>query len=233
MTALNLVHANLKAGRYDYGRTWVKRRPAFLEYVRSVDPELITLTEAEAPACATLANLLDYGVTMYRGSAILWRPDRLRLTRTLERDELLAPPQTHSYVFAELELIGPRRLLNVGAVHLPPFATRAGLRVRQLAHVGSLTRKWADPTLVGIDANDKRVEKLTRGSFISAGTSTPAANRHHAGMRTSSATRGRQWTAGDPIDYVLGRNRLEFCSYEVVDGRRWSDHNALDVRVVV
>lgn len=232
MTVLELLHTNVCADRYDYKHDWAsKRRAPWLERALSLGPDLITLTECQAPAAHDLASRLTAaGLKMrsvsYLGSSILYDPDTVVMTQGLLEKPWLGGSQTHSVFGVEFALrVRPKRF-NLIASHLPPFATRAALRRREQDWIDARVRDWLDPTLLACDANwSKTFESFTAADhWVSART---AGTTIHANYRTS----GRKFSVGNPIDYVLGRRALKFRRYEVIDGRRWSDHNGLLVTV--
>jgi endonuclease/exonuclease/phosphatase family metal-dependent hydrolase len=230
VSVLELLHANVCADRYDYGHTWPKRRPAFVAKVKELDPHLVTLTECQEPAALQLAKLLGYYKSVsFWGSSILYDPDVVTLNRTLLSERWLAGTQTHSLLMVEFaHNVAGYPTFNLGVSHFPPFATRAALRKRQLDTITTKTRTFRDPTFVAMDANwSKTLESYsaTHGGWISA--RLKATTRQHADYRTS----GGKWGKGDPIDYVIGRGGAKFVYYDVLDGRKWSDHNALNVEI--
>jgi len=96
-----------------------------------------------------------------------------------------------------------------------------------MSAITAKTCKWQDPTVLAMDANwSKTLESFVKGQGWQSArlTATDAAHREY---RTS----GGKFSVGNPIDYVIARNRVKFSGYEVIDGRRWSDHNGLLVTV--
>lgn len=227
VNVLELLHANVCADRYDYHHTWPKRRPAFVAAVKAIDPHLVTLTECQEPAALQLAKQLGYKSESFGGSSILYDPDALTLTRTLLTERWLGGTQTHSLLMVEFaHQVAGYPTFNLGVSHLPPFATRATLRRRQLDLTTSKVRTFRDPTFLAMDANwPKTLEDHVRTKWASA--RLRAATVQHAGYRTS----GGKWGKGNPIDYVLGCHGAQFTYYDVIDGRKWSDHNALNVEI--
>ena len=233
-TTLELLHTNVCADRYDYKHDWAsKRRTHWLDEALRIGPDLITLTECQQPAADDLAyRLTEAGMKMralsYLGSSILYDPDTLVFTRELLGYALLGGSQTHSLFGAEFGIRVPGyKRFNLLAAHLPPFATRAALRRRQMSTITAKTCKWQDPTVLAMDANwSKTLESFVKGQGWQSArlTATDAAHRDY---RTS----GGKFGAGNPIDYVIARNRVKFSGYEVIDGRRWCDHNGLLVTV--
>jgi len=229
---LELLHANVCADRYDYAKTWPKRRPHFDEIARAVDAPIVTLTECQKPAAEKLAAVLGYRSTSYWGSSILYDPAVLNLTRTLLTRRWLTGTQTHSLLMVEFAIRnGTNRTFNLGVSHFPPFATRANLRKQELRWITQATASYADPTFVAMDANwSKTLESYAaqHGGWQSA--RLKATTRVHADYRTSGSKYGK----GNPIDYVLARKPgASFAYYDVLDGRKWSDHNALNVEIGV
>lgn len=227
MNVLELLHANVCADRYDYARTWARRRPAFVELVKAVDPHLVTLTECQEPAALQLGKLLGYKSVSFWGSSILYDPDTVTLNRTLLRERWLSGTQTHSLLMVEFaHNVTGYPTFNLGVSHLPPFATRAALRRRQLDLTTQKVRTFRDPTFLAMDANwSKTLEAHVFSKWASA--RLRAGTISHAGYRTS----GGKWGKGNPIDYVLGCHGAQFTYYDVLDGRKWSDHNALNVEI--
>lgn len=225
---LELLHANVCADRYDYDHTWPHRRPYFLAEAKAVDAPLITLTECQQPAAAALAKALGYKSVSYWGSSILYDPEQLTLTRTLLKRRWLTGTQTHSLLMVEFVTAQHGRTFNLGVTHFPPFASRALLRRRALAWITKAVRGYHDLTYLAMDANwSKTLESSTRGTWYSARQHAMATA--HADYRTS----GGKYTVGNAIDYVLGYRRAQFAYYDVLDGRTWSDHNALNVEIIV
>ena len=228
---LELLHANVRADRYDYGKTWPKRRPHFVEAARAVEAPIVTLTECQKPAADLLAGLLGYRAASFWGSSILYDPAVLVLTRTLLTRRWLTGTQTHSLLMVEFGIRSTRQRFNLGVSHFPPFATRANLRKQQLRWITQATASYADPTFVAMDANwSKTLEwcAAQHGGWQSA--RLKATTRVHADYRTS----GSRYSKGNPIDYVLARKPgASFVYYDVLDGRKWSDHNALNVEIGV
>lgn len=225
-TVLSLLHANVCADRYDYRHTWPKRWPAFVKAVQIHDPLIVTLTECQQDAADALALLLrSQGMlaVSYLGSSILYASTQLQLTRVLERRPWLGGSQTHSLLAVEFKVRATGELFNVLVSHLPPFATRAKLRRTQQAQIRTLVQGWHDPVILATDANWGKGFEDFCAWWQSARLMATA--RHHADYRTS----GGKWGVGRAIDYVLGK-RVRFGSYDVLDGRKWSDHNALIVR---
>lgn len=232
-TTLELLHTNVCADRYDYKHDWAsKRRAHWLDEALRIGPDLITLTECQILAAADLAGRLTaHGMKMaavsFLGSSILYDPDKVVLTRRLAGEAWLGKGQTQSLLGVEFRIAERAERFNLLVSHLPPFATRAVLRRRQQAKIDAQVKNWLDPTILATDANWSRTfEPFTaKQNWRSARlTATDAAHRDY---RTSGGKFGK----GNPIDYVLARRAAKFSGYEVIDGRRWSDHNGLLVTV--
>lgn len=230
MTTITILHANLKAGRYDYGKSWPKRRRAkFLAYVKAHRPMVLTLVEAERPACQSLAVALGMSCCAFRGSAILWDPSRLTRTKTLAIRAWLSGSHTQSLVLAEFKVLATGERFNLAASHLPPFVTRAALRKRQMTTLTALTAGYHDPTIVCTDANWSR----TCESYMQARGWRSARKTATAKVNAGFATSGTKFKAGNPIDYAFLRHGATAALYAVRDGRSWSDHNALELAVTL
>jgi endonuclease/exonuclease/phosphatase family metal-dependent hydrolase len=231
MTVLRLLHANVKAGRYDYAKSWpARRRKRFLEFMAARAAfDLVTLVECEPPACTSLAVSLGMVCVSFRGSAILYNPSTIAHSQSLLRLSFLPAPQTQALVLAEFRVRRTGELFNLGAGHLPPFATRASLRRQQLAGISSRTAGWHDPTILCLDANwSKTLEPFAKARGWTSARTT-ATTRVHPDYRTS----GTRYSKGNPIDYALLRHGARAAVYAVRDGRTWSDHNALELAVTL
>ena len=221
MTTLKLLHNNVCADRYDYNRTWPKRRPNFVDAVKRHDPQIVTLTECQQPSAAKLAPMVGMRYVSFGGSTILTDPDVLRYNRVLDERYWLNSNQSQSLLAAEFEVIKTGQTFNVMVSHLPPFAWRANLRKQQQAKINAIAKPWRDKTILATDANwTKTYESSQRAVWSSARLT--ATKRAHATYRTSG-----KYAPGNPIDYVLGQNGTIFESYDVINGSSWSDHHVL------
>lgn len=224
---LVILHQNVNADRYDYGKTWKSRRPKFLTAARSLRPDVITLTECQRPAAQSLADSLGMKWVSFQGSSILYNPAKLTLIRRLIQARWLTGTQTHALLLAEFRARSGQ-LVNIGASHLPPGATRVLLRRKQMAETHSRTAKWRDPIILGIDAN----WRATFEDYMAARGWDSAREKAITRVRHDYRTSGGKFTKGSPIDYLIGR-RVKFASYTLIDGRAWSDHNGLLIEVNV
>ncbi len=232
---ITLLHANLCADRYDYNKTWRKRSPKFVRwFTKNYPPDILTLTECTAPSAVQLVNDLrtsgrvTYVSSSFWGSTVMWRPEVFKKTRNLVQVRWLSGTQTHSLFGVELTERATGQAYNVLVSHFPPGAARTLLRRRQMATITAKTAKWHDPTVLAMDANWSR--SLETFAYDHGGWQSArerALTRVHPDFKTSGGVFGK----GNPIDYVFGRNGARFGHYEVIDGRAWSDHNALLVEV--
>ena len=129
---ITLWHANLCADRYDYSKSYPKRRPYFVTAVRKGQPDLISLAETQAPAADSLAKTFGMKAVSYRGSSILYNPAKFVYKRTILTETWLNSKQSHSLLGIELAVKGSGETFNVLSTHLPPFAYRANLRKSQM-----------------------------------------------------------------------------------------------------
>lgn len=225
---VTLIHWNVLGPRFDYGKTWAKRYPAVAgllakeSWKAGQDATVISLNES-AGVADKLAKDLHMAVEAFLGSAVLY-PKTWRC-RVLFRFAWLG--STHGAIGVELSTPTGERF-NVISSHLPPFVTRAAMRRRNMATLTKATAHWQDVTLLATDANwTKTLEKAVGAAWL---TARKALKVSHYGYRTN----GRLFRAGNPMDYVfLRRPSRAAASYDVIDGRRGSDHNALQVTVTL
>lgn len=234
MTTLTGLHANLKAGRYDYTKTWPKRRrAAFLAHMkaRRIKPAFLTVTECEYPHLQSLAQDLGMKNWGYRGSGILWDPAQLSMTDVLREVPWLAAPQTQSLLALEFAPIafGYEGRFNVLASHLPPFVTRAALRRGQMGVIDTIVNRWEDPTILCTDANWSK----TCEAFMQARGWASARTTATTKIKADYATSGTRFKRGNPIDYAFLANGAKAALYAVRDGRTWSDHNMIELAVTL
>lgn len=217
---MKLLHWNVQGPRFDYGKTWTKRRPKIVDQIKVVRPDVATIVE-----CIGVAEglAIDSGLVVdaFQGSAVMWNPATVRFSRELFQAAWLG--KTHGVIAVELveKITGER--FNVIAGHLPPFAWRASLRKRLIDDLTKRTAKWKDPTIAGLDANwgkgfEDHVFKSRWGSARQIAAVTSGGN-----YRTSGT-----WGKGQPIDYVIGRN-VGFDEYLVAKARGASDHHPVIV----
>lgn len=224
------LHANIKGDRYDYGNSWPKRRRTkFVELVQAINhttlrPWFITLVECQEATAKPLAKLLGMSSVSYLGSTILYDAGLLAMSRVLLRESWLKG-HTHSLLAVEFRVRATGKTFNVAASHLPPFVTRTKLRRAQMAKTTKLTADWHDRTVLAIDANWPKTLEAAFPTWLSARFA--ATRRYHANYKTS----GTSFKPGHPIDYVLGRHGVRFSYYDVVDGRKASDHNPIKYSV--
>jgi hypothetical protein len=169
------VFVNICGDRYDYKRTFLKKRlPKLVNFLDDRRPMVIGLAECqEATALKIVAALAKRGLTYhsrsYYGSTILYAKGYV-LTRVLLRRRWLSGTQTHSMLGAELYPWGsPSATFNVLVSHLPPFPWRAKLRGQQLATISKDVHDFHDPTILMMDANDKRASNiLTAAGWVAS-----------------------------------------------------------------
>lgn len=216
---MKILHWNVQGPRFDYGKTWTKRRPKIVDTIKNIRPDVATIVE-----CIGVSDglAIDSGLVVdsFQGSAVMWNPATVRFSRILFQAVWLG--KTHGVIAVELVERATGKRFNVIAGHLPPFAWRAKLRKRLIDDLTKRTAKWRDQTIVGLDANwGKGFEDHVRKSgWLSARQN---AGGPWAGYRTSG-----KWGKGQPIDYVLGRqvDGLEiFDEYLVAKAQGASDHH--------
>jgi len=214
---MKLLHWNVRGPRFDYGKTWDKRRPKVVDQIKTIRPDVATIVECIG---APIAGACDMSSRSYQGSMVMWNPDTVSFSRELFVARWLG--KTHGVIAVELVEKITGETFNVIAGHLPPFAWRAGLRKRLIADLIKRTDRWRDKTIVGLDANwGKGFEAyVLKSGWASA--------RLHAGgiSRGDYRTSGK-WGKGQPIDYVLGRQvegMVVFDEYLVAKALGGSDH---------
>lgn len=221
---MKLLHWNVQGPRFDYGKTWTKRRPKIVDQIKVVRPDVATIVE-----CIGVSEglAIDSGLVVdsFQGSAVMWNPATVRFSRILFHAVWLG--KTHGVIAVELveKITGER--FNVIAGHLPPFAWRASLRKRLIDDLTKRTTKWKDWTIVGLDANWGRgfEDHMLKSGWASA--------RLHANLISGGNYRtSGTWGKGQPIDYVLGRQvdgLVVFDEYLVAKARGASDHHPVIV----
>ena len=221
---MKLLHWNVQGPRFDYGKTWTKRRPKIVDQIDVTRPDVATIVECIGVADG-LAVDSGFVVDSFQGSAVMWNPATVRFSRILFQAVWLG--KTHGVIAVELVEKATGKRFNVIAGHLPPFAWRASLRKRLIDDLTKRTSSWKDLTLVGLDANwGKGFEAyMAKSGWESA--------RLDALIGTSRDYRtSGKWGKGQPIDYVLCRqvDGLEiFDEYLVAKAQGASDHHPLVV----
>lgn len=213
---------NVLGRRFDYLRTWNKRKPKIIQLIKNISPDICTLTECQPAEAKELALGAGYYYTNYLGSTILYKKN-IKANKLKEYSWLKG--YTQSAVVAEFTF-KDGNTINVAASHLPPFSWRASLRKRQQKILCDLFANWKDPVIIGTDANwPKTFESFIKSlkGFWSSSRLT-ATKKTHSDYRTS-----RGFKVGNPIDYVIGRNYVDFQTYLVVTGSGRSDHNGIVV----
>lgn len=221
---MKLLHWNVQGPRFDYGKTWTKRRPKIVDQIKVVRPDVATIVE-----CIGVAEglAIDSGLVVdsFQGSAVMWNPATVRFSRILFQAVWLG--KTHGVIAVELVERATGERFNVIAGHLPPFAWRAKLRKRLIDDLTKRTAKWRDQTIVGLDANwGKGFEAYVygHGRWFSALDTAPFGTGQHPSYRTSG-----KWGKGQPIDYVIARPLPLFSEYRIVNAHGASDHHPVIV----
>lgn len=221
---MKLLHWNVQGTRFDYGKTWTKRRPKIVDRIKAIDPDVATIVESIGVADKLAA---DAGLRSidFQGSAVMWNPTDVGFRRVLFRDVWLG--KTHGVIAVELIHIPTGETFNVIAGHLPPFAWRAKLRRRLIDDLTKRTEKWRDETIVGLDAN---WGKGFEAYMLKSGWAS--ARLHASGISRGNYRTSGSWGKGQPIDYVLGRQvygLVIFDEYVIVKAAGASDHHPVIV----
>jgi hypothetical protein len=226
---IHVLHFNFLGRRFDYKKTWLKRKPNIISEIKLVKPDIITGVECAISEAKEISTGTGYGFVNYLGSTIFYRKG-LKVNLLKKFSWLKNYP--HSALVCEVTNEAGRTI-NVTASHLPPFSYRASLRKREQGELCGLFIGWSDASIICTDANwSKTFESYIKSlGWVSA--RLVAASKFMANFKTSSALQSTLFRVGNPIDYVIAKagktSPVKVILYKVRDGRGKSDHNFVEV----
>lgn len=213
---MDFRHLNVLGRRFDYRRTWAKRKAKVAALLKGAD--VATAVECYPADQADLDKLTGFLSVGHLGSAVVYEPTRYGLNRSWSLTWL---GTTHGAIIAELVDRKTGKTFNVCASHLPPFAWRQKRREQCMRELADFMAGWHDPTIIGTDANWRGMEPYA------ARLGYPSA-RKGPEMTTTGAVR-----PGRAIDYVLVARGVTTGSWRVVSGAGATDHNLIEATLTV
>ena len=223
---LKIFHINVLGRRYDYKKTWTKRRPKIVARIKKLSPDVVSAVECGLTEAKELASATGYNYLNYLGSTLLYKKGLK--ARVLKKYSWL---KNNSHSALVVEVTKGKEAVNIAISHLPPFATRAKLRKSQQKKLCQLFNGWSDASIICTDANWSKTFESYVKTLNWVSSRTTATKKFMANYRTSSALQATLFKPGNPIDYVVGKNGkkspVKFLLYETADGRGLSDHNGL------
>lgn len=226
---IHILHMNVLGRKFDYKKTWNKRKPSIISEILAVKPDIITGVECQLAEAKEISNGTGYYFVNYLGSTIFYRKG-LKVNVLKKFSWLKNYPHSALVVEVTNEL---GRTINVAASHLPPFASRASLRKRQQKELCALFSGWSDASIICTDANWSKTFESYIKSLNWISSRLEAVTKFMPNFKTSSPLQSTLFRLGNPIDYVIAKagkkSPIRVMFYKIRDGRGKSDHNFVEV----